>query len=116
MSDLRQAAMLALDALEHADKDGFWREQRDAITALHTALEQQQAEPVAWMDKHGNIDQGWDAILEPDGWMPLYTAQHQYPWVGLTDEQLDDIAVVAQRRNLHDLRIVIEAKLKEKNT
>ena len=47
MSDLRQAAMLALDALEHADKDGFWREQRDAITALRAALEQQQSEPVA---------------------------------------------------------------------
>ena len=37
-------------------------------------------------------------------------------WVGLTDEQLDDIAVVARRGNLHDLRIAIEAKLKERNT
>ena len=27
----------------------------------------------------------------------------------LTDEQLDDIAVVARRGNLHDLRIAIEA-------
>ena len=31
----------------------------------------------------------------------------------LTNEQLDDIAVVARRGNLHDLRISIEAKLKE---
>ena len=46
MTDLRQAAQQALEALERADKDDFWREQRDAITALRTALEQQQAEPV----------------------------------------------------------------------
>ena len=45
------------------------------------------------------------------GWM---AAQRQ--WVGLTNEQLDDIAVVARRGNLHDLRIAIEAKLKERNT
>jgi hypothetical protein len=49
MSDLRQAAQQALEALERADKDEFWREQRDAITALKAALEQ-QAEPSQWRD------------------------------------------------------------------
>jgi len=38
------------------------------------------------------------------------------PWVGLTDEDLEDIAVAASKGNLYDLRIAIEAKLKEKNT
>jgi hypothetical protein len=33
----------------------------------------------------------------------------------LTDDQLDEIAVIARRGNLHDLRIAIEAKLKERN-
>ncbi len=40
----------------------------------------------------------------------------QRPWVGLTDDQIDEIAVIARRGNLHDLRIAIEAKLKERNT
>jgi hypothetical protein len=46
MTDLRQAATLALEALERADKDDFWREQRDAITALRTALAQPEQEPL----------------------------------------------------------------------
>ena len=77
MTDLRQAAQQALEALERyqvkrQDFDRF----ADEITALRTALEQ-QAEPVAWMDKHGNIDHGLDAILEPEGWKPLYTTPPQ---------------------------------------
>jgi hypothetical protein len=39
----------------------------------------------------------------------------QREWVGLTDDQIDEIAVIARRGNLHDLRIAIEAKLKERN-
>jgi hypothetical protein len=39
----------------------------------------------------------------------------QRTWVGLTDEDLEDIAVVAKKGNLQDLRIVIEAQLKAKN-
>lgn len=31
-------------------------------------------EPVAWMDSHGNLDHGLDAILDPKGWTPLYAA------------------------------------------
>jgi hypothetical protein len=50
------------------------------------------------------LDELWEAAQQPR------------PWVGLTDEELDDIAVVARRGNLHDLRIAIEAKLKERNT
>ena len=37
------------------------------------------------------------------------------PWVGLTDDDLDDIATAAKRGNLYDLRLAIEAKLKDKN-
>ena len=85
MSDLRQAAMLALDALEHADKDGFWREQRDAITALRTALEQQQAEPVGEViDERGEVD--YISYVPPVG-TALYTAQPQRK--PLTDEEIE---------------------------
>ena len=39
----------------------------------------------------------------------------QRQWVSLTDDDLEDIAVVAEKGNLQDLRIVIEAQLKAKN-
>jgi hypothetical protein len=42
-------------------------------------------------------------------------APQQRKWQGLTDDQIDEIAVIARRGNLHDLRIAIEAKLKERN-
>jgi hypothetical protein len=35
-----EAMKQALEALERADKDDFWREQRDAIIALRAAIEQ----------------------------------------------------------------------------
>ena len=50
MTDLKQAAQMALEALERADKDDFWREQRDAITALRTALAQPEQEPCIGKD------------------------------------------------------------------
>jgi hypothetical protein len=52
-------------------------EQMPAIaTAIATAIAQPapDADPVAWIDKHGNIDRGLDALLAPDGWTPLYAA------------------------------------------
>lgn len=80
MTDLRQAAQQALDALEHADKDDFWREQRDAITALKAALEQQQAEPSMWGSGDGYWILAEDKPARPDKELfniPFYTAQPQ---------------------------------------
>ena len=94
---------------------------------------QQQAEPVAWMDKHGNIDHGLDAILEPEGWKPLYTIPPaaQRPWVGLTDEEIlstdpweilrADPWMGTSDSNINPYQILLkvrtlEAKLKERNT
>jgi hypothetical protein len=50
MTDLRKAAQQALEALYNMVEDGDRTDKQQAmlaITALHTALEQQQAEPVA---------------------------------------------------------------------
>ena len=44
-SQLEKAARQALEALEHANKDDFWREQHEAITALRRALEQPAERP-----------------------------------------------------------------------
>jgi len=72
MSDLKQAAMQALEALERADKDDFWREQRDAITALKAALEQPEQEPVGEvLNERGEID--YISYVPPVG-THLYTA------------------------------------------
>ena len=50
MTDLRQAAQQALEALEGIHRVGEYLRIQPAVTALRTALEQQQAEPV-----HGDI-------------------------------------------------------------
>jgi hypothetical protein len=81
MTDLRQAAQQALEALE--ELDGLDTETEcvtidvgDVIAALRTALEQ-QAEPVAWMDRDGDVY----PMPENKKWAPphvlLYTTPPQ---------------------------------------
>ena len=79
--------------------DGTWNRDREACRQLASeALGRYdddrappaQPEPVAWMDKHGNIDHGLDAILDPSGWTPLY-ASPPAPQQPLTDEEIDAI-------------------------
>jgi hypothetical protein len=114
----------ALEALERADKDDFWREQRDAITALRTALEQPEQEPVAWQykivkagvfvsDQHPPDVEVWNDI---EWSKPLYTTPPaaERPWVGLTDEDMKD-----PQTHIFDFIYGArwaEAKLKERNT
>jgi hypothetical protein len=84
-----------------------------------------EPEPVAWIDEHGNIDRGWDAALQPNGWQPIYTHPPRREWVELTDE-----AILLEYQTLwpfypkEEPRLAgdiikfaraIEAKLKEKN-
>ena len=89
-----------------------------AMDALRDRLAQPEHDPVAWYDKHGNLTH------HPfKGVIPLYRAP--YPWVGLTDEEVQEIMekTVASCTELDDItgdtaRFTwrnIEAKLKEKN-
>ena len=75
MTDLRQAAQQALEALEaitrSVQSDHQAEIAEDAITALRTALEQ-QAEPVVDCPRCGHVCS-------------------QRPWVGLTDEDWEHI-------------------------
>ena len=53
--------------------------------------------------------------------VPLYTAPLQREWVGLTDEEIDEIDEITwdseyQLWGIHDFARALEAKLKEKNT
>jgi len=62
----------------------------DLMHVLRAELAQPAApdvQPVAWIDKHGNIDRGLDAILSPDGWIPLYAAAQAAPQP-LSDSQI----------------------------
>jgi hypothetical protein len=79
MSELRKAAQQALEALEMEATSPPITETGAAIEALRAALAQPEPEPepVAWINEHGHIDRGWDAILDPTGWTPLYTAPPQ---------------------------------------
>jgi hypothetical protein len=125
-----EALRLALEALESTI--GTTLEtidlRRKAITAIKAALEAKD-EPVAWREFDGeggyyystyedNEDYAvkWDAKNpKHKGWVePLYTTPPQRK--PLTDDDLSDIADVATKTgNLYDLRLIIEAKLKEKN-
>ena len=133
MSDLREAAEMALEALEQTptanklfDSESY-EKQKDAIDALRQALAQpvdavnisqervdetdkDQHEPVAWITDGGKGDLGWRKTTEKD--IPLYTAPPKREWVGLTDEEMEDL----WDRYAHmEMMRAIEAKLKEKN-
>jgi hypothetical protein len=85
----KEAMTLALEALEDENSLSKMKTARDI---LRKALAQPEQEPVAWMDIDGNIDCGLDAILNPDGYRPLYTTPPQrkpltdgLPCCGYTD-------------------------------
>jgi len=78
--------------------------------AWNAAVRAEQ-EPVAWINEHGHIDRGLDAILDPTGWTPLYTSPQQRTWVGLTFAEICE----CENDYLHKFARAIEAKLKEKN-
>jgi predicted S18 family serine protease len=54
------------------------------------------------------------ALAEVKMWRERH--KQKRTWVELTDDDLSDISEVATKSgNLYDLRLIIEAKLKEKN-
>jgi hypothetical protein len=83
---------------------------RAALTALRTAIaEAEKQEPVAWMDA-SETALSWENYL--DGMKPLYTSPPaQRPWVGLTDEQINQYDY-----QYRDLLYDAEKMLKENNT
>ena len=126
MSDLREAAKLALIALENGTSPNLWLSTKEN---LRQALAQPEQEPVAWMmevpDK--NADRSvkmtsceWVA-KEWENPISLYTAPQKREWVGLTDEEIEQCFVfdwsgefyANWRKQTYE---AIKAKLKEKNT
>lgn len=87
-------------------------------------------EPVAWRNAALRVGEDLCSVgpfgyydMTAEQWLDwalsvvtVHAPQPSKPWVGLTDDDLDDIATAAKKGNLYDLRLAIEAKLKEKNT
>jgi hypothetical protein len=78
---------------------------------------QEQGEPVAWMDKDGDIYKE----LPNEYWNPPHTPVYtKREWVGLTNEEFDFLVPYCHNEfDLNDYKEFardIEAKLKEKNT
>ena len=101
MTTLREAAQLALEALERLDEwlkicsggTGLMPDELNTITALRAALAQQDGpvEPVAWLAPDGSVRETTAAksfgewVWGPDDFKPLYTAPpHRKP---LTKEE-----------------------------
>ena len=135
----QEALRMALEALEDRASLMKWQKARDAVKealtkektlqALHNenerlglykdAYAQPEQEPVAWVVySSAENDIVWadkGKLLKQN--TPLYTTPPQRTWVGLTDEEIDDLwESTASYYNTHDFARAIEAKLKEKNT
>ena len=116
-----EALKLALKALERSVATCFDQRSHDevmgrpehfinkAITAIKKALAQPEQEPVAWAD-HGVVN--WIADKQFQHEADLYTTPPQREFVGLTDEERQDIALEVPI----DAVFITEAKLKYKNT
>ena len=88
MTTLREAAQQALDALEVATTPRSEDRQTvlKAQAALRKALAQPEPEPVAWMDRDGDIY----PMPETEGWRPPHKLLYTHPpqRKPLTDEEI----------------------------
>ena len=130
MTDLRQAAQQALEALG----SGNPYHQQLAAKVLRTALEQQAEPPPEWpLIKNILAVFGLDAIAFVAEWKAAQQKAEppQRPWVGLTDEEIlstdpweilrADPWMGTSDSNINPYQILLkvrtlEAKLKERNT
>ena len=74
-----------------------------------------EQEPVAWISEGGDVSRS-KRYMDEMGFKcnPLYTAPPKREWVGLTDEEVNELVARFKRYSYVLLREV-EAKLKEKN-
>ena len=97
MKTLKEAAEMALEALDNVGVEGNWEREDAAVVALREAL---APVPVAWMDREGDLYK----MPEIEGWAPphtlLYTAPPQRK--PLTDEEI--AAILSQSAGV-DLKL-----------
>jgi hypothetical protein len=132
MSALREAAEMALKALEEINKLSVGEkaiclpgEIDDTMEALRQALEQPEQEPVAFVNGYFGgyltITCFDPTLVLPDG-LVLYTAPPKREWVGLTKEEMLDCWRQAHEPgnreyvNAMNMARAVLDKAKEKNT
>jgi hypothetical protein len=96
------------------DVDGTNKETENAITSLRQAIAGLESqEPVAWISPSGALYRTrYHAVANAEQSLtPLFT-HPQRTWVGLTDEERQDIALEVPM----DAVLITEAKLKQLNT
>jgi hypothetical protein len=83
-------------------------------------------EPVAWMfvNEDGECEQiEYGPVFDDPGVTPLYAAPPKREWIGLTDEEIQDLGYLSEKFDASNsewfdrwgFAQAIEAKLKEKN-
>jgi hypothetical protein len=71
---------------------------------------------VAYMDSEGHL---YNSTTHPERYTPLYTATSKKEWVGLTEQEIEELwgePVSCMYSGHYNAIRDIEAKLKEKNT
>jgi hypothetical protein len=126
----REAIEEAIEVLEDASADmlmetGDKNYYIEAIAVLRQALETEQ-EPVAWMfvNEDGECEQiEYGPVFDDPGVTPLYASPPKREWVGLTDEEIQDLGYLSEKFDASNsewfdrwgFAQAIEAKLKDKN-
>lgn len=122
----KEVMQMALDALveaqEYVESEGWPYDFSESIEALRTALAQPDPKPVAWGIRNSRPTEKqlltMAMLYEPPYSplvVPLYTAPTQREWVGLTDDESNELAH-GYSDDAITLMYETEAKLKEKNT
>jgi hypothetical protein len=124
----REAIEEAIEVLEDASAEmlmetGEENYYGEAIAVLRQALKTEQ-EPVAWISEGGDVSRS-KRYMDEMGFKcnPLYTAPPKREWVGLTDEEIQDLGYLAEKFDAStsewfdrwEFARALEAKLKEKN-
>ena len=124
----QEALKLALEALEskYIVNCGAWRvQQNQAIAAIKEALAQPEQEPVAWgvdWGKAGDIPcvsiikrlpKGGIEVMAVEYAPYSYTTPPQRTWVGLTDEEFNELD--KEDLSLRQFVQAIDDRLKDKN-
>jgi hypothetical protein len=115
---------LVLEALEYAAEEVYSDGDDDIIgvarRAVRQAIEQNQKQkPVAYMDDKGYI---CNFTTNPERYTPLYAAPQTREWIGITEDEIDDIwnsycdeLGDAYKSDAKNIAVDIDARLMEKN-
>ena len=93
-----------------------------AITTLRQAIaEAEKQEPVGWFGYSPAHDAWFHTNEGEDDSIPLYKYPPKREWVGLTDEEIQELHYQVKVKGMgvyrtEDIYRAVEAKLKEKNT